>query len=141
MAGQLPVPPPRIKSPGVRDRFSAWINAYERAWRTAGTEILGSLFTSNASYQAAPFDDPMLGLDAIARFWDDQREGPDEVFTLSFEIVAADGNTAVARLEVSYDGPPQRTYRDLWIITLTSDGRCSLFEEWPFHRRQARTAF
>jgi hypothetical protein len=125
----------------MTDRFSAWISAYEAAWRTEGTGPLRDLFTTDATYQAAPFDDPLIGLDAIAQFWEGEREGPGEVFTLSSEIVAAQRDTAVARLEVVYGAPPKRVYRDLWIITLTDDGRCSAFEEWPFHRGQARTAF
>jgi ketosteroid isomerase-like protein len=125
----------------VTDRFSSWISAYEAAWRTEDTATLRELFTADATYQAAPFDEPLVGLDAIAHFWEDQREGPDEIFTLNFEIVAAQRATAVARLEVVYGAPPTRTYRDLWIITLTDDGRCSAFEEWPFHPGQARTAF
>jgi ketosteroid isomerase-like protein len=124
----------------VSDRHAAWITAYEGAWRTAGTATLTRLFTDDATYTPAPFDDPLVGLKAIAEFWEDEREGPDEVFTLSSEIVAAQGDTAVARLEVVYGDPPQRTYRDLWIITLASDGRCRRFEEWPFHPDQARTA-
>ena len=124
----------------MSDRHAAWINAYETAWRTEGTATLGQLFTDNATYQPAPFDDPLVGLDAIAEFWEDEREGPDEVFTLSSQIVAAEGGTAVARLEVVYGDPPQRTYRDLWIIMLASDGRCRHFEEWPFYPGQARTA-
>lgn len=122
------------------DRFSAWIAAYESAWRTAGTELLRELFTDDATYQAAPFHEPIVGLEAIARFWEDEREGPDEIFTLTSEIVAAQDDTAVARLEVVYGDPPRRIYRDLWIITLSIDGRCRHFEEWPFDDRQARTA-
>jgi SnoaL-like domain len=125
----------------VSDRHAAWIDAYEAAWRTEGTATLGKLFTEAATYQPAPFDEPLTGLSAIAQFWEDEREGPDEVFTMDSEIVAAQGDTAVARLEVIYGDPPQRTYRDLWIITLASDGRCRHFEEWPFHPGQARTAF
>ncbi len=125
----------------VADPFSAWISAYEAAWRTEGTRTLRELSTADATYRAAPFDDPLVGLDAIAQFWEDEREGPDEGFTLNFEIVAARRDTAVARLEAVYIGPPKRTYRDLWIITLTDDGRCSAFEEWPFHPGQARTGF
>lgn len=46
----------------------------------------------------------------------------------------------MARLEIIYGDPPQRTYRDLWIITLSSDARCRHVEEWPFNLGQARTA-
>ena len=125
---------------GMSNRFADWIADYETAWRTGGTAPLGRLFTEDATYQAAPFDEPLAGVEAIARFWENEREGPDEVFTLTSEIVAAEGNTAVPRLEIVYGHPPQRTYRDLWIITLSSDGRCRHFEEWPFHPGQARTA-
>jgi hypothetical protein len=124
----------------MAERFDAWVRAYEAAWRAGGTGALNDLFTADATYQAAPFDDPVVGLDAIARFWEAEREGPDEAFELSWEIIAAQDDTAVARAQVVYDGPPSRTYRDLWIITLTTDGHCSRFEEWPFHPGQARTA-
>jgi len=124
----------------MAERFDAWVHAHEAAWRTAGTGPLGQRFTGGATHQAAPFDDPFVGLDAIARFWDAEREGPDEAFELSWEIVAAQDDTAVARAEVVYNGPPSRTYRNVWIIILTTDGRCPRFEEWPFHPSQARTA-
>lgn len=131
---------PATTVPGVSNRFADWIAAYETAWRTEGTAPVGRLFTKDATYQAAPFDEPLAGVEAIARFWEDEREGPDEVFTLTSEIVAAQGDTAVARLKIVYGDPPHRTYRDLWIITLSTDGRCRHFEEWPFHPDQARTA-
>ncbi len=122
------------------DRFADWIVAYEQAWRTPGTEPVYRLFTENATYRAAPFDEPLSGVDAIAQFWEEEREGPDEVFTLTFEVVASQADTAVARIEVVYGDPPRPTYRDLWIIRLSPDGRCTHFEEWPFHPGQARTA-
>ncbi len=124
----------------MTDRFTAWVNAYEAAWRTAGTEPLSDLFTAEATYRAAPFEEPLVGLAAIASFWEREREGPDEAFSVTFEIVAAERDTAVARLEVVYDAPVQRIYRDLWIITLDDEARCSAFEEWPFHPGQSRTA-
>ncbi len=84
----------------MSDRHTAWIVAYETAWRTEGTSTLVQLFTEDATYQAAPFDEPLAGVEAIARFWEGERQGPDEVFTLQSDIVAAQGDTAVARVEV-----------------------------------------
>lgn len=53
----------------------------------------------------------------------------------------ADGTTGVARVvEVEYGDPVNRIYRDLWIIKLDDAGRCTAFEEWPFHPDQARVA-
>ena len=51
---------------------------------------------------------------------------------MTSEIVAVEGDTGVSRVEVWYDGPPPRHYRDLWIVRLDDSGRCTHFEEWPF---------
>jgi ketosteroid isomerase-like protein len=108
------------------------VAAYERAWRTAGTESLADLFTPDATYRMAPFEDPHRGLAAIADLWDAERQGPDEAFTLESEVVAVEGDTGVVRCEVAYGEPYNIVYRDLWIIRLDEHRRCFHFEEWPF---------
>lgn len=115
-----------------RAQLARWVDAYERAWRTAGTESLTDLFTADATYRTAPYEEPLRGLDAIARLWEAEREGPDEPFMLRTEIVAVERDTGVVRAEVRYAAPPPREYRDLWIVALDDDGRCRAFEEWPF---------
>jgi len=117
-----------------------WLAAYEAAWRTAETGSLAGIFTDDASYLQSPYQEPVAGLDAIRRMWDEEREGPDEIFTLATEIVAVDGSTAVVRAEVRYGDPVHQEYRDLWIIRLGDDGRCSRFEEWPYWPGEPRTA-
>jgi hypothetical protein len=107
-----------------------WIEAYERAWRTAGTEPLGALFVEGAIYRMSPYEEPATGLDAIAVLWERERVGPDEEFSMSHEVIAVDGDTAVARVAVEYATGAE--YRDLWIIRFAEDGRCRAFEEWPF---------
>ena len=115
-----------------RSTLRSWIERYEQAWRTPGTATLAELFTPDATYSLAPYAAPHRGLDAIATMWEAEREGPDEVFTMTSDIVAVDGDTGVVRVEVSYGDPPTQGYRDLWIVTLDRDGRCTAFEEWPF---------
>jgi ketosteroid isomerase-like protein len=118
-----------------RSDVERWIENYERAWRTAGTDGLADLFSPDASYLPSPWAAPVEGVATIARFWEDEREGPDESFTMAREILAVEGATAVVRVSVDYDGgetaPPQR-WRDLWVIRFDRDGRCVAFEEWPF---------
>ncbi len=123
-----------------RDDLARWIAAYERAWRTPGTDALDALFSAGATYSASPFEQPVRGREAIASFWEAERDGPDENFTMSWEPVAVDGGVGVARVEVRYEGPPARTYRDLWVVRLEADGLCSAFEEWPFFPGQDRVA-
>ena len=114
-----------------RAALTKWVAAYERAWRTEGTEQLLALFTEDATYSMAPYEEPFRGLHAIAEMWEDERDGHDEAFTMNSEVVACDGDTGVVRVEVRYESPPQE-YRDLWIARFAPDGRCSAFEEWPF---------
>jgi hypothetical protein len=108
-----------------------WVTRYERAWRSPGTAALADLFTPDASYRMAPFLEPVRGLPAIAGLWEDQRTGPDEIFTMTSELVAASHDRAVVRVEVRYGAPKHEHYRDLWVLHLTGT-RCHAFEEWPF---------
>jgi hypothetical protein len=114
------------------DDLARWIGRYERAWRTPGTAVLDELFAPSATYCAAPFDPVIVGRAAIASFWETERNGPDEAFSMAWEPVAVEGDVGVARVEVRYGDPTARVYRDLWIVTLDGDGLCIAFEEWPF---------
>lgn len=115
-----------------RQAIQTWVEGYERAWRTPGTGALTALFSADATYLQSPYEEPVVGIDAICRMWDEEREGPDEVFALSTEVVAADGDTAVVRAEVYYGQPVRQEYRDLWVLRFRPDGRCVSFEEWPY---------
>jgi ketosteroid isomerase-like protein len=115
-----------------RTQLSEWLDGYERAWRTAGTEALAGLFAEDATYSTAPYENPHRGLAAIGEMWEAERLGPDEDFEMSSEVVAVEGDTGVARIEVHYRAPKDVDYRDLWIIRLNEAGLCFHFEEWPF---------
>jgi hypothetical protein len=115
-----------------RPQLTQWLDAYERAWRTPGTDVLAKLFTEDATYSTAPYEQPHRGLEAIGKMWVAERLGPDEEFEMSSEIVAVEGDTGVVRIEVRYHAPKNKEYRDLWIVRLSDTGLCSHFEEWPF---------
>jgi ketosteroid isomerase-like protein len=119
---------------GEVDRVTlrTWVEAYEQAWRTSGTEGLDTLFAEDATYQTAPFEDPFRGLAAISTMWEEERSDPDEAFALRSEVVAVEGDTGVVRVEVHYGEPASQTYRNLWVVRLNDEGRCTTFEEWPF---------
>ncbi|MBP2189442.1 nuclear transport factor 2 family protein [Nocardia goodfellowii] len=120
-----------------RTAVQAWVEEYERAWRTPGTESLDGLFAPGVGYLVSPWADPIDGLEALAEFWDKGRDGPDEAFTMEAEVVAVDGDTAVVRVEVEYEHDDPAHWRDLWILCFDSVGRCTWFEEWPFAPKQA----
>jgi ketosteroid isomerase-like protein len=113
-------------------QVSTWVAAYEHAWRSLGTGGLAGIFTPDVTYQQGPYDERLTGLPAIARMWEAERAGAAEVFRMTSEVVAVEGDTAVVRVEVWYGDPVQQEFRDLWVIRFAADGRCAAFEEWPF---------
>lgn len=115
----------------IATQVADWISAYERAWRSPGTAALAHIFSADASYLQGPYDEPVVGLQAIGQMWERQRSGPDEAFDITSEVVAVDGATAVVRVEVHYGPPLNQEWRDLWIVRFASSGLCDSFEEWP----------
>jgi SnoaL-like domain len=88
----------------MTDRMAVtdWVARYERAWRSPGTDALDELFTHGV-VTPSPWAQPIDGLEAIRRFWDAGRSGPDERFRAQREIVAIDAPVAVVRVAVDYD--------------------------------------
>ena len=84
-----------MKTVPDHETVNGWVSAYESAWRMAGTAGLAELFSPDATYLLSPYEEPIEGLENISRMWEDEREGPDEIFTLTSEIVAVEGATAV----------------------------------------------
>ncbi len=113
-----------------------WITAYESAWRSPGTArrwLTCSPLTS--LHAASPWSVPVTGLSALGDFWEAERRGPDEGFTMHSEVLAVEADTAIVRVGVEYEHPPE-SWRDLWVVVFDGDGRCRRFEEWPFTPEQ-----
>jgi ketosteroid isomerase-like protein len=111
-----------------------WVAAYEALWRAPGTEMLAEIFAPEVVYLPSPWATPLHGLQAVADFWEAERDGHDEAFTMTSRVLAVDDGTAVVRVEVDY-GTGNR-WRDLWVMTFDGEGRCAAFEEWPFAPHQ-----
>jgi ketosteroid isomerase-like protein len=118
------------------EQATAWVGRYERLWRTPGTEGLAEIFTPEATYLQAPFREPVVGLPAIERMWEQEREGPHEAFEMTSAVLAVEGDTAVVRVHVRYGPPKPREWLDMWVVRFAGDGRCVAFEEWPFAAQQ-----
>jgi uncharacterized protein (TIGR02246 family) len=115
-----------------REQVARWVDAYERAWRTADTDRLAELFTPDVTYLTSPWAAPRHGLDEVAEFWKPESEPPYDAFTLTHDVVAIDDSVAVVRVSVDYVEPTAGRWRDLWLLRFAPDGRCAAFEEWPF---------
>jgi hypothetical protein len=115
-----------------RSAVQQWVDRYELSWRTPGSDHLADLFVASATYLPSPWARALEGLEDIGEFWESERDGADESFTMSSDVVAVDGATAVVRVSVEYGAPVTGRWRDLWVLQFAADGRCSSFEEWPF---------
>ena len=116
-----------------REDVERWVARYEEIWREQGTDRVAELFAPDAVYRQGPYRDDVIGLGAIAAMWDEERPEGEE-FEMVHEIVAVEGSVAVVRVQVNYSAPREQEWRDLWIVTLDSDGRATHFEEWPTGR-------
>jgi hypothetical protein len=105
------------------EHFIRWLEDYERAWRSPGTDGLAALFGAGAQYLRSPYEAPLTGLGAIAAWWDTARDGPDEPFTMTTEVVSVSGDTGVARVLVRYGEPVTQEYTDLWVVRFEAWGR------------------
>lgn len=123
----------------TREALDHWLRGYERAWRSPGTDALRELFTEDATYLLSPYQDPVVGLEEIAAMWEREREGPEEVFEMTSEVFAVDGERAVVRVEVHYDDPVEAEFRDIWLLRFEG-GRCAHFEEWAYWPDKPYTA-
>jgi len=99
--------------------------------------MLRELFTRDVEYLVSPWAEPIVGLEPLEVFWEAERSGPDEAFTMAAEVVAVEDSTAVVRVGVEYRWDTLSRWRDLWVLRFDSDGLCDRFEEWPFAPEQA----
>jgi hypothetical protein len=127
----------RYGQPVDEHDFRRWIDGYERAWRSPGSGALAELFTTDAVYRHSPYAETISGLAAIEHDWEAERDGPDEPFTMSADVLAVNatdpaGPLGIAHVLVRYGDPGGREYRDLWLVRFAGDGRAREFEEWPY---------
>lgn len=119
-----------------RQQVQDWVDAYVRWWRASDPAGVTELFAPEVVYLRSPYAEPLTGHEELARFWVAD-EGV--TFDVTTEVVAADGRTGVARLQVDYRAPEQEQYRDLWVLRFAEDGRVEHFEEWAYFPGQPWT--
>jgi ketosteroid isomerase-like protein len=112
-----------------------WLDRYEQAWRNNDAAQIADLFTDDAVYRWHPWEDPADGADGsdeIVQAWLDQPDDPED-WTLDCEPLAVNGELGVARCVTRYRATargPARVYHNIWLVSLTDDGRCSEFTEY-----------
>jgi SnoaL-like protein len=111
-----------------------WLKTYVQAWETGSPEAIGSLFTDDATYSFHPYDEPVVGRQAIVDSW---LNDPDEpgTFEAAYQPIAIDADVAVVNGRSRYFKDSSRReltkeWDNIFVIEFDKDGRCSSFREW-----------
>jgi SnoaL-like domain len=116
-----------------------WLNAYVRAWKSYDPEAIGALFTDDARYSFHPYDEPVIGRQAIVASWLRDPDAPG-TFEGNYEPIAIDGEVAVVQGRSRYFKDSSRSeltkeWDNIFVIEFDKDGRCRSFREWYVARR------
>jgi len=116
--------------------FTAWLDAYGRAWVDGAPDKIVVLFAEGAQYFETPFDPPMVGRDAIAQYWTEgAQEGQTDV-VFSADILAVSGDQGLAHWTASFTRVPggQHVRLDgVLQVSFDAAGAATVFREW-WHR-------
>lgn len=121
------------------EAFAAWLRRYGEAWIDRDPAAAVRLFTDDAAYHETPFDPPMLGSEAIRRYWADGAQASQRDVTFSAQAVGVDAQIGYARWQASFVRLPLGSLVELdgvLAARFSPDGRCCEFREW-WHRREA----
>ena len=115
-----------------------WLERYVAAWKSYDRAEIGALFSEDAAYRYHPYDEPVLGLDAIVESWleEDRLDEPGS-FEGRYQAFAVEGDRAVAVGSSTYfdaSGNVDRVYDNVYLLRFDGEGRCSEFTEWFMKR-------
>ena len=128
-----------------RTAAQAWLDRYVAAWLSYDADDIASLFTEDVLYRYHPYDDPIVGREAVVASWLGEansdgastRDAPG-TYAAQYEPVAVDGEIVVATGTSSYrerlDGPIVRVYHNCFVMRFDAEGRCKEFTEYYIRR-------
>ena len=120
-----------------RASVTAWLDAYVRAWKTYDPQVIGDLFSENATYAYTPFSEPIHGRAAIVASW---LEEPDATGTYDghYEPILIEGDRAVTNgrsLYFEQDGSTLKAeWNNIFVLCFDDEGRCTEYREWYMRR-------
>ena len=108
---------------------------------TYDPDDISSLFSEDVRYRYHPYDDPIVGRDAVVASWlgedasgDASTRDAPGTYEAEYAPVAVDGDVVVATGTSRYrdvpDGPVVRTYANCFVMRFDPEGRCREFTEY-----------
>ncbi len=118
-----------------------WLHRYVEAWMSYDPGDISRLFSENVAYRYHPYDEPILGRDAVIASWLGESASPGSstrdapgTYDAEYSPVAVDGDTVVATGTSRYrevpGGPVVRAYENCFVMRFDGEGRCREFTEY-----------
>ena len=124
----------------ILNDFKKWMEAYRQASEKGNLKAAAELFSQNAEYYETPFSNPIIGRDAIHRYWSEAAHAQKDV-QFSYEILAVNGNLGVALWKgnfINVQSGSQVFLDGVLLVELNGHGQCTKMREW-WHRRVTDT--
>jgi len=121
--------------------LQTWLDAMARAWEARDPQAATELFSVDAVYHADPFEEPMVGREAIHAYWAEVPRRQRNI-TVRCQALTTDGALGVARWQASFERIPSGERAELdgaFVLRFDVEGRCRALEEW-WHARPAAEA-
>lgn len=123
----------------------AWLDRYVAAWLSYDVNDIAALFTEDVVYRYHPYDDPLVGREAVVASWLGESDSEDAstrdapgTYAARYEPVAVDGDVVVATGTSSYreqpEGPVVRIYDNCFVMRFAGERRCTEFTEYYLRR-------
>jgi hypothetical protein len=117
----------------------AWLDRYIEAWRSLDRDSIGELFSPNVAYRYQPYEDAVVGRDALVDDWLRDPDAPGS-WSARYGPYAVDGDRAVAVGESRYlheDGSLRTVFHNVFLLRFDAEGRCAEFTEYWRERPEA----
>jgi len=112
----------------MSERLDQWMDGYVLAWSSNETEQIKSLFTEDAVYDPQTAGGEWDGIDEIVSRWQAIDDSEDNWDFEWLPLVETDDIAVVTGRTRYFE--PETSYRNLFVIRFTEDGRCYDFTEW-----------
>lgn len=111
----------------LRETVQRWLDDYIAAWRSYDEAAIRALFAPDVSHAYHPYDEPLVGADAVVASWLGDRDEPGS-WQAAYAPALITGNTAITKGETRYAAGP--VFSNLFELDFDDGGRCTRFVEW-----------
>lgn len=122
-----------------------WLDRYVAAWLSYDPDDIASLFSEDIAYRYHPYDEPIVGRDAVVASWLGESDSPDAstrdepgTYEAAYAPVAVDGDVVVATGTSTYftapGGPVDSIYENCFVMRFDASGRCREFTDYFLKR-------